>query len=149
MNSRKSSLVVAAAAAALVGGWSATSQAQTYGPSLAQPTAERPVEEVRPNRPLLTTGALTIAASYIPAVAIAATSDHKGDKYLYVPVAGPWLNLANRRCGPGETARCGSTPLETAALVGTGLAHIAGVAQVVGAYVLPERRTVVGSRGQF
>src|SRR5688572_10801458 len=114
--------VTVAAACALLASASGTARAQE---------ADRPMEEIRPNPGLLTSGAIVLAASYAPAVLVASTSEHEGDDYLYIPVAGPFLNLATRGCEPGESVNCGSTTLETAALITMGAAHIIGTGQVI------------------
>lgn len=93
----------------------------------------------RPNRPLLTAGAAVLAASYIPPVLVAATSDREADKYLFIPVAGPWINLAER-------GGCGPNPCEVEAaykglIITAGLAHLVGTGLVVSSFLVPEERT--------
>jgi len=99
------------------------------------PTETRPV---RPNRALLVTGAAIVVASYTPAVVVAATSERDGDKWLYVPVVGPWADLADRGGCRGD---CGEEALNKTLLVGAGLAHIVGVGAIVASFVVPEQRT--------
>jgi hypothetical protein len=83
---------------------------------------------------------VTLAASYIPSVVVAATSDHDGDKWLYAPVIGPWVDLATRGCtGDSRTPTCGVTGFERAALIGTGVVQVFGAAQIAGAFFLPQR----------
>jgi hypothetical protein len=144
MKSRVRSLCAGIATAASLIAWSTAGRAQALTPAV--PAPEQPTEETRPNRLLLTTGAATIVASYTPAVIVAATSDHKGDKALYAPVAGPWIDLATRGCDRGETVNCGTTTTEAVGLVGMGVAHAAGVAQLVLSLVIPEPPAItVGS----
>jgi hypothetical protein len=95
-------------------------------------------ETLRPNRPLLLTGAAVIAGSYVPPVVVAATSDRPADKNLFIPVAGPWLDLAER-------GGCGPNPCETEAvyktlLVTTGIAHLVGSGLVISSFIVPEER---------
>jgi hypothetical protein len=103
---------------------------------------EHAVEFLRPNPVLFGTGLLTIVGSYTPAFVVASTSRHSGDRFLYVPAAGPWLDLASRGCAPGQTRRCGATTLETAGLVTLGVTHLIGVGQIIASMVVPETRLV-------
>src|SRR5262249_50310317 len=52
------------------------------------------------NAPMFTTGAFVFGASYGSALFVAATSNHQGDSRLWVPVFGPWLDLADRGTCP-------------------------------------------------
>ena len=55
-------------------------------------------QSYRPNRPLLYTGSTMLLSSYAATAAVTATQnvrDANGDQSLYIPVAGPWLHLAN------------------------------------------------------
>lgn len=103
------------------------------------PSNERPTTySARPNRPLLIGSSALIAASYIPAVVVAASSDREGDKWLYVPVVGPWADLFDREgCGGG----CGTEAVNKTLLIGAGLAHIVGVGGVIASLALPEDRS--------
>jgi hypothetical protein len=117
---------VAAAALTLVSSASAFAQGE-----------DRPGSEVRPNRGLLITGGAIIAASYIPPVIVAATSERNGDEYLYIPVAGPWIDLGERGgCGPNP---CGEEAVYKTLLVATGIAHLVGTGLVVSSFIIPER----------
>jgi hypothetical protein len=99
---------------------------------------DRVREKIRPNRPLLYTGAGVIAASYIPPVIVAATSDRAADKKLFIPVAGPWLDLADRGgCAPNS---CETEGIYKALLVTTGIAHIVGSGLIVSSFIVPEER---------
>jgi hypothetical protein len=98
-----------------------------------------------PNRALIGTGLVTFGLSYIPAVVVAGSSTLEADHHLYVPVAGPWLNMANRPlCGP-ESIAC---DIETTNKV---LLAVDGVFQGIGAvttligFVTPERETILTS----
>jgi len=96
-------------------------------------------QKTRPNRPLLVTGGAILVASYTPAVIVAATSDRDEDKRLYIPVAGPWLDLGERGgCGPNA---CGTEAVYKGLLIATGVAHAVGLIAVVAAFVTPEERT--------
>ena len=60
------------------------------------PLAEDSATTSNPNSALIGAGLFVLAASYMPAIAVAESSDSKVDQHLYVPVAGPWLDLVRR-----------------------------------------------------
>jgi hypothetical protein len=118
-------------------------------------TAEK---NVLPNPPMFVSGLTTFAIGYAPALGVAIGSNHKGDDQLFIPVAGPWLDIGKRGCsgvtvptadGPFEVAsgqNCGSSNIETAALIADGTIQGLGILQVVASLIVPEKRvTVVGS----
>lgn len=85
----------------------------------------------RPNRALLYTGGAVLVGSYAATAAVTFTQrihDSYGDQSLLIPVAGPWLHLANTE----------ETMLHTALIAGSGVAQGAGL--VIGALslILPE-----------
>src|ERR1700690_573412 len=61
-------------------------------------------ESTVPNRPLLHSGIWILGLSYVPAVIVAAESDREGDKRLYIPLVGPWMDLASRSNCPSNVA---------------------------------------------
>jgi hypothetical protein len=98
---------------------------------------DRSDSTTRPNRPLLITGGAILAASYIPPVIVAATSERNGDEYLYIPIAGPWIDLGERGgCGPNP---CGEEAVYKTLLVATGIAHLVGTGFVLSSFIIPER----------
>lgn len=77
-------------------------------------------QSYRPNRPLLYTGSTMLITSYAATAAVTATRnvrDANGDQSLYIPVAGPWLHLANT----SHNLR------DTILIAGSGVAQGAGV----------------------
>jgi hypothetical protein len=101
---------------------------------------------------LLGAGLATFVFSYAPAATVPIYSDHKGDQYLYIPFAGPWLDLANRGCagptvmtpnGPYElsSARtCGTSAVEEGALITAGIFQGLAALQIMGSFFIPENR---------
>lgn len=100
-----------------------------------------------PNRPLLVTGFLLLAASYAPAAIIAASSDREADDKLYYPVAGPWLDLNHRGCAANP---CDNNDLNRGLLVADGIVQGAGALGILLSLVVPERTTrhwyLIGNR---
>jgi hypothetical protein len=85
-----------------------------------------------PNRPLLTTGSVLLAGSYVPSVIGAAISDRSEDDNLYIPVAGPWMTLTR-----GDEESGG----EKALLVASGAVQGLGALMMLTSFVVPEHTT--------
>jgi len=79
----------------------------TLGPSAHAQEAQPVVVEPPPpvvqqttttnyGTPLLVSGLVTFGISYGAAVVVAATSDRDADQKLFIPIAGPWIDLADR-----------------------------------------------------
>ncbi len=103
-------------------------------------------EESMPNGALIGSGLTMLGASYIPSMIVAASSDHPGDMALYVPVAGPWMNLAERDSGcPG--GRCDNDAANKVLLVADGVFQGLGTLQILGGFLFPTTRTVTQVAG--
>jgi hypothetical protein len=86
-----------------------------------------------PNKTLLRSGGWTLGVSYLASVIAAAASARASDDLLYVPVAGPWLDLAQGE--PGEHAH---ETLHDGLLIVDGVVQALGVVQVASAFLFPE-----------
>jgi hypothetical protein len=96
-----------------------------------------------PNRALLHSGLFTLAIPYVASVIVATGSDHPGDNNLYIPVAGPWMDLSSRGpCGGAAERSCDGETANKALLVVDGVFQGLGALDIVGAFVFPETRTV-------
>lgn len=104
-------------------------------------------EETVPNTGLIASGVILFGASYASSLVVAAgTSDYDRDKKLYIPVAGPWMDLSERKgeCGHGNNApSCNHEDLYDVLLVADGIAQGVGALQILGGFVFPVHRTVV------
>ena len=115
------------------------------GPSAADTSASRPATppapsaarvadpaaDSGPNRAVIVTGVLSVLVWYVPSVIVAAGSAIPSDSSLFVPVAGPWLDLADRpACGPGSIS-CRVETGNQFLLVADGLFQAWGVAATV------------------
>jgi hypothetical protein len=108
-----------------------------------------------PNPPIFSSGVSAFTVGYVPAVVAGFISDHKGDDNLFIPVVGPWLDLGNRSCsgatlstdnGPFEIAsgkHCGTSDIETFALIASGVFQGVGALGIVASFVVPARAVVV------
>ncbi|MEY2930088.1 MAG: hypothetical protein RL033_837 [Pseudomonadota bacterium] len=92
-----------------------------------------------PNPFLLRSGMFTLGAAYVPALVVAIESERTEDNHLYVPVVGPWLDLAARNDCSGN---CSGETLNKALLVTDGVFQGLGALQVLGSFVLPETPAV-------
>jgi hypothetical protein len=120
-------LVVAAAVAGLL-----------VLPSVAHAQQVVVVEEGEYRGPtwgLVSSGLFVFAGTYTASFVVAATSSHVGDKALYAPLVGPWLDIANR-C-PGAC----NGEMGTKVLLGfDGVFQAIGVLSVVSGFLMPQRR---------
>jgi hypothetical protein len=93
--------------------------------------AESPPPAIGTGGTLLLAGVVTFGLSYVPAVMTASESTFALDKQLYVPVVGPWLDLANRpNCGVGSLP-CNSEIANQALLIVDGFFQGLAVIQVL------------------
>jgi len=94
-------------------------------------------------------GILALGVPYAASVVVAATSDRSEDKHLYIPVAGPWMDLANRSgCGnPGQPS-CDKETAYKVLLIGNGILQGVGALEILGSFLFPETRTVSVTKNQ-
>ncbi len=91
------------------------------------------------NRPLLLTGAVVLAGTYGTSIGFAYYSDRNEDqKYLYYPLAGPWLDLDHRDC---NARPCSNENLNKGLLIADGIGQGLGLVAIVTSFFLPERKT--------
>lgn len=112
--------------------------ALTLAPSAAAQEVRTVEESAGPNMALVNSGAIMLGGAWAASYIVASSSPRAVDERLYIPVAGPWLDLANR----GECAGCSGEAMNKALLIGDGVLQAAGVLQIVGAFVFPEKRVV-------
>jgi hypothetical protein len=94
-----------------------------------------------PNRLLLATGLATLGFAYGISAYVGATTERGSERWLLVPVSGPWLALARREgCAEVGATPCDVEPTFQGLLVADGLIQLAGVAQLALAFVKRERR---------
>jgi len=123
-----------------VGLWSSAASAQSH----------ESVTTMGPNRGMLRSGVFMLGVPYVTSVIVAAESDHPGDDNLYIPVAGPWMDLAGRGpCGnvPGGPS-CDGETVNKVLLVVDGIFQGIGAIDIVGAFVFPETRTIYATSSQ-
>jgi hypothetical protein len=112
-----------------------------------QPTTERRVSYTGTNVPMLATGLGLFGLSYAPALVVGATSSVAADRSLYMPVAGPWLNLANRpACGGRNGASCANETTNKVLLGADGVAQGVGAAMTLVGLLVPVHHETVTKR---
>lgn len=101
------------------------------------------IEDRGPNRLLLATGIATLGFSYGVSSWVGATSPHASERFLLVPVFGPWVALTEREhCGPRPAVPCESDHTYEGLIVASGALQLAGIAQIAFAFVKRERREI-------
>ena len=126
-------LVYSTALCAVLGAtsWTSASFAQdsdtlSMPPPPTSSSAESSTSETRDT--LLGTGLFLLAVSYLPAVSVAASSTVAADQHLYAPLAGPWIDLAQRPiCSPPASCEAEQT--------NRALLETSGILQGVGAFL--------------
>ena len=102
-------------------------------------------EREEPDASLLSSGAFLLGTTYAASAIVAATSQREADHKLYVPVAGPWMDLMKRERCAGRTA-CASETANRVLLVADGVLQGIGALQVLGAFAFPRKFTEVVPR---
>ncbi len=90
------------------------------------------------NRPLMVTGLVFLAGSYGTAAIVGAESNKKADEKLFIPVAGPWLDMTHRDC---DINPCNNEDLNKAGLIVDGVFQGLGALAVLTSFVIPEKTT--------
>ncbi|MCE9576940.1 MAG: hypothetical protein K8W52_27585 [Deltaproteobacteria bacterium] len=83
------------------------------------------------NMTMFSSGALIFVGTYSASAIVAGTSDRKGDDRLFVPVLGPWLDLADRGACPIDQQTCDSETTAKVLLVADGVFQAAGLLAMV------------------
>jgi hypothetical protein len=114
-------------------------------PAVTEKTTYRP-----PNLPIVIGGLVSFVGAYGASIAVAAANNTPADNNLYIPIAGPWLDLQNRPgCGSLNEPSCSREDGTRALLVVSGLFQGLGVLTVALGFVVPQKRhTVVSARAE-
>jgi hypothetical protein len=141
IHSRPRALLWCTVAACAALAWTGSSFAQdttTVAPARAT-AAETATVYAGPNRILVSLGLTTLGLAYTPAIIVAIESPLNADKALYAPVAGPWIDLANRPdCGLRHDS-CDLEMVNKVLVATTGVFQSIGALAVIASFVLPER----------
>jgi hypothetical protein len=101
------------------------------------------IQETVPNSRLITSGVVMFGIPYGISIISGATSARSADSRLYIPVVGPWMDLAARNDEIGLRGHrdTGNRVL----LVADGIFQGLGVLQIIGGFVFPTTRVVTTS----
>jgi hypothetical protein len=89
---------------------------------------------------VVNSGVVTLGLSYGAALIVAATSNHRGDNRLYVPLLGPWLDLNDRGDCAVSLQSCDHETTNKVLLVGDGLIQAIGAVTILAGLMAPSRR---------
>jgi hypothetical protein len=112
----------------------------------AQPTPDLPAPEGTTtqspiNRPLLITSLVFLGGTYVAAAVDGATSGRQADRNnLLIPVAGPWMDYANRDCGTPGKCNANEGGYKALLVLG-GIGQGLGALGIVTSLFLPEKTT--------
>lgn len=124
-----------------------TAPAAAAKPSITSgepPVGDAPMTETKSpiNRALMTTGVLLLGGTYAAsAVEAYASSRPEDQKYLYIPVAGPWLDLTHRDCTFTPCGNGSNENVNKALLIADGIGQGLGILGIVTSLFLPEKTT--------
>lgn len=99
-----------------------------------------------PNRGMVGSGLVMFGLSYVPAVIVASQSNQDADRHLYIPVAGPWMNLASRPDCNAARIGCDTENTNKVLLVVDGVFQGVGALTTVVGLLSTERETVPVTR---
>ena len=114
----------------------ATAAAPTPMTSMAPPTGESTTiyQKRTPNKAMLITGSALFVSTYVTTAALAGANGGLGDKDLYIPIVGPWINIAERTPGQYE-----NNTRDTLLIAGSGVLQGVGAIMAVTSFFVPEK----------
>lgn len=86
----------------------------------------------RPNTPLLVTGGLLLVGTYATTAAISGANGPIDDRDLFIPVVGPWINIAERSSDRPDNTR------DTVLIAGSGVLQGVGALMLITSFFVPE-----------
>lgn len=111
---------------------------------VAAPAAETTPGYTGPNVGLITTGLVTFGLSYVPALVVAGESTQSADHNLYVPIVGPWIDIANRpACNTPGGPDCTTESTDKVLIGVDGVFQGVGAVMTVLGLLTPEHHEIV------
>jgi len=104
-------------------------------------TTERTTSQATgPSMAMVGSGVGIFALSYLPAVVVGATSGLSADRTLFVPIAGPWIDLTQRPgCAPGTS--CNGENTAKVFIVVDGVFQAIGALTIIGGFLSTAHET--------
>jgi len=87
----------------------------------------------RPNTPLLITGGSLLVGTYATTAAVSGANGPVADRDLYIPIVGPWINIADRSTDRENNTR------DTVLIAGSGVLQGVGALMLITSFFVPER----------
>ena len=108
-------------------------------PAAAAPaTVEHSEGYSGPNRYMIGSGLVVFGLSYVPAVIVGAQSNLSEDHHLYVPIAGPWIDMATRPGCPAGSTNCDNETTNKVLLGVDGVFQGVGALTTILGFLMPE-----------
>jgi hypothetical protein len=103
-------------------------------------TQETTSQATGPSLAMVGSGVAIFGLSYVPAVVVGAASGLNADRALFVPLAGPWIDLTQRPGCPAG-ASCNAETTDKVLLVADGIFQAIGALTIVGGFLTPAHGT--------
>lgn len=108
-------------------------------------TQETTSQATGPSWAMVGSGLTIFGLSYLPVVVVGAESGLNADRTLFVPLAGPWIDLVQRPgCAPGTS--CNAETTDKVLLVVDGIVQGVGALTVIGGLLSPAHKTKIVTR---
>jgi hypothetical protein len=112
-------------------------------PTPQSDTAQTRTVSTGPDLRTIGGGLITLGVSYGIGIAVASNSDHHGDRHLYVPVIGPWLDLGDRGGNCSQSGSCDRETFNRFLIGADGVFQALGVLSIISGFVFEPKREVV------
>jgi hypothetical protein len=121
--------------------------AQEPPPPSETPVAPAPVtterttsEATGPSMTMVGSGVIIFGLSYVPALVVGAGSGLSADRALFVPIAGPWIDFAQRPgCSPAS--QCNTENTNKVLLATDGVFQAIGALTIIGGFLTTAHET--------
>ena len=107
------------------------------------PVAETTTAYSGPSWAVVGTGLIIFTAAYVPVVAFGAESGQSVDHRLYIPVAGPWIDLAERNLCVAGNLDCDHEIANKLLLAASGIFQGIGVLTALAGFIVTDHDPVV------
>ncbi len=94
-----------------------------------------------PSWAMVGSGVVILGLSYVPALVVGSSSGLDADRSLFVPLAGPWIDLGQRPGCPGGGASCNAETTNKVLLVTDGVFQAIGAITIVGGFLTTAHET--------
>jgi hypothetical protein len=130
-------LVAATAASAATVARTVRADEEVVGPVVVEKTT---TQATGPSMLMVGSGVVIFGVGYLPAVIVGATSGLEADHTLFVPIAGPWIDLTQRPgCSPAS--QCNVENTNKVLLATDGVVQALGALTVIGGFLTPSHQT--------